>query len=271
MADYCYNGKVTELPYAKKSLGQHWLTDATALEAICEAAELTNDDVVLEVGPGVGTLTEYLVQRAGKVVAVEFDAKLAKELPARITANNLEVVQQDILQFDFTSLPPDYKIVANIPYYLTSNLIRTLSETPNAPSVVVLLVQKEVAERVTAAPGDMSVLGITAQYYWHAGVGLVVSAELFTPPPKVDSQVLILIRRTEPLFSDVDTKAFFRLVKAGFSERRKKLRSSLASGLHISKPEVEMLLTKAGIDPNLRAQTLSLDNWHVIYQALNTL
>ena len=257
-----------DLPYAKKSLGQHWLTDAPALEAICEAAELTIDDVVLEIGPGVGTLTEYLVQQAGRVIAVEFDQKLATELPTRVGAANLQVVEQDILQFDFTSLPPDYKVVANIPYYLTSNLIRVLSETPNAPSVAVLLVQKEVAERVTAAPGDMSVLSVTAQYYWHVGLGPLVPAALFTPPPKVDSQVLILVRRTEPLFADVDPRPFFRLVKAGFSERRKKLRSSLANGLHISKPEVEAALARSGIDPNLRAQALSLENWYAIYQVL---
>jgi len=258
---------MTNLPYAKKSLGQHWLTDTATLEAICDAAELTPNDTVLEIGPGLGTLTNYLVRRAGRVVAVEFDEALAAGLSDRVGAANLEIVKQDILQFDFTSLPPDYKVVANIPYYLTSNLIRVLSETLNSPTVAVLLVQKEVAERITAVPGDMSVLGVTAQYYWQVGVGPVVPAELFTPPPKVDSQVLILERRLQPLFGDVDTKTFFRLVKAGFSERRKKLRSSLSGGLHISKTEAEELLAKAGIDPNLRAQALTLQDWHKLYQA----
>jgi 16S rRNA (adenine1518-N6/adenine1519-N6)-dimethyltransferase len=258
---------MTDLPYAKKSLGQHWLTDAASLQAICDAAELTKDDVVLEIGPGLGTLTEYLVQRAAKVVAVEFDENLAGQLPGRVRADNLEVVSHDILKFDFTSLPPDYKVVANIPYYLTSNLIRVLSETPNAPSVAVLLVQKEVAERVAAAPGDMSLLSVTAQFYWQTGVGNIVPAALFTPPPKVDSQILMLQRRAEPLFAGVDTKEFFRLVKAGFSERRKMLRSSLAGGLHLSKTEVERVMVEAHIDPSLRAQALSLNDWHALYKA----
>jgi len=260
---------MSDLPFAKKSLGQHWLTDATTLAAICDAADVTKDDTVLEIGPGLGTLTELLVERAGQVTAIEFDDKLAAELPARVKADNLEVVSQDILRFDFTSLPPDYKIVANIPYYLTSNLIRVISETTNQPSVAVLLVQKEVAERVTAAPGAMSVLSVTAQFYWQVGVGFVVPAELFTPPPKVDSQVLILQHREVLLFPDANPKDFFRLVKAGFSERRKKLRSSLSNGLHISKPAVEELLAQAGIDPNLRAQALSLDDWHNLYKIVS--
>jgi 16S rRNA (adenine1518-N6/adenine1519-N6)-dimethyltransferase len=259
---------MSELPYAKKSLGQHWLTDAASLAAMCDAAEVDKNDVVLEIGPGLGTLTELLVQRAGEVIAVEFDEKLAGELPSRIKADNLKVVSQDILAYDFTTLPPDYKVVANIPYYLTSNLIRVLSETLNPPTVAALLAQKEVAERVAAAPGDMSVLGVTAQYYWQVGVGPVVPAELFTPPPKVDSQILMLVRPPAPLFPDVNAQEFFRLVKAGFSERRKKLRSSLSGGLHLSKPEAENLLQLAHIDPNLRAQSLSLDDWHALYQAL---
>lgn len=255
-------------PIPKKSLGQHWLTDAASLQAMCDAAELTRQDVVLEIGPGLGTLTELLVRQAGKVVAVEFDESLAGQLAGRVRADNLEIVSQDILKFDFTSLPPDYKVVANIPYYLTSNLIRVLSETPNLPSVVVLLVQKEVAERVAAAPGDMSVLSVTAQFYWQAGMGNVVPAALFTPPPKVDSRILLLQRRHQPLFADVDIELFFRLVKAGFSERRKKLRSSLSGGLHMSKTEVEGVLAKSEVDPNLRAQALSLDDWHAIYKVM---
>lgn len=256
-------------PTPKKSLGQHWLTDETALRGIVEAAALTEDDVVLEVGPGLGALTQYLVKRAGKVIAVEFDPELADTVSGRVPVGNLEIVHQDILSFDFTSLPPDYKLVANIPYYLTSNLIRTLSETTNRPSVAVLLVQKEVAERVVAEPGDMSVLSVTAQYYWQTGLGFVVPAELFEPAPKVDSQVLLLQRRDEELFPETNAKQFFRLVKAGFSERRKKLRSSLSNGLHISKKEAESILNKASIDPSLRAQALSLEDWHRLYLQLS--
>jgi 16S rRNA (adenine1518-N6/adenine1519-N6)-dimethyltransferase len=255
-------------PIPKKSLGQHWLNDPASLKAMCDAAEITTEDTVLEIGPGLGTLTKLLVEQAREVVAVEFDEYLAKMLPQRIQSSSLTVKQQDILSFDYTSLPADYKVVANIPYYLTSNLIRVLSETSNQPSVAVLLIQKEVAERVAAQPGAMSLLSVTAQFYWQTGVGPIIPAELFTPPPKVDSQILILERRPEPLFPDVDTTRFFRLVKAGFSERRKMLRSSLSGGMHISKPDAESLLKKAGIDPNLRAQALSLKDWHKLYLTL---
>jgi 16S rRNA (adenine1518-N6/adenine1519-N6)-dimethyltransferase len=253
-------------PVPKKSLGQHWLEDIDSLEAMCQAAELSADDVVLEIGPGLGTLTKLLIEQAREVVAVEFDRDLARALPSRFNAPNLTVTNEDILKFDFTRLPPDYKVVANIPYYLTSNLVRVLSESSNQPSVAVLLVQKEVAQRVAAEPGDMSVLSVTAQYYWAVGVGPIVPAELFTPPPKVDSQILIMQRHDAPLYPGVDAKKFFRLVKAGFSERRKMLRSSLSGGLHISKPDIEALLVQAGIDPNLRAQALSLDDWYKLYQ-----
>ncbi|HET7320401.1 MAG TPA: 16S rRNA (adenine(1518)-N(6)/adenine(1519)-N(6))-dimethyltransferase RsmA [Candidatus Saccharimonadales bacterium] len=258
-----------DLPFAKKSLGQHWLTDSASLEAMCQAAGVEARDTVLEIGPGLGTLTDLLVKRAGQVVAVEFDAKLADELPGRVPADNLQVLQQDILGLDFTQLPPGYKVVANIPYYLTSNLIRVLSETNNPPAVAVLLVQKEVAERVAAKPGAMSILGVTAQYYWDVRTGSEVPAELFTPPPKVDSQILILHRRPEPLFPDVDEKVFFRLVKAGFSQKRKTLQNSLSGGLHSSREQATSLLTAAGIEPTVRAQTLSLEQWYALYRAYN--
>lgn len=250
-----------------KSLGQHWLHDRTTLVAMCDAAEVTTQDTILEVGPGLGTLTEYLVERADQVVAVEFDKTLAKRLPKEITANNLTVHQQDILRFDTTNLPAGYKVVANIPYYLTSNLIRQLSESPNPPAMAVLLVQKEVAERVAAAPGDMSLLSVSAQYYWLVSLGMVVGAELFTPPPKIDSQILILKCRTEQLFDGVDDKRFFTVVKAGFSARRKTLHNSLAGGLRLEKSIVSVMLEKAGIANTLRPQELSLNDWYKVYQA----
>lgn len=257
-------------PIPKKSLGQHWLTDDRALDAIVMSADVDDDDTVLEVGPGLGTLTKKLTDKARLVVAVEFDEVLASSLGDRVKADNLEVVQHDILSFDFTTVEPDYKIVANIPYYLTSNLIRTISETPNQPSIAVILIQKEVAQRVAAPPGEMSLLSVSAQYYWDVSLGIEVPAELFTPPPKVDSQVLILHRRDSPLFVNSDEKKFFQIVKAGFSARRKKLRSSLSGGLRLPKDEIESILARAGIDPNLRAQSLSLKDWYEIYQAVTT-
>ena len=257
---------VFDAPHAKKSLGQHWLTDPASLHAMRDAAVLTKKDTVLEVGPGLGTLTELLAERAGRVIAVEFDEKLARELPSRVPAANLEVVRQDILRFDLTALPPGYKMVANIPYYLTSNLLRVLSEAVNPPVIAALLVQKEVAERVTALPGDMSILSATVQFYWEVHLGQVVPARLFTPPPKVDSQILILKRRALSPFPISDPKHFFRIIKAGFSQRRKTLLNSLSAGLHLSREQTVRLLEDAGISPTTRAQNLSLQQWFDIYR-----
>lgn len=251
----------------KKSLGQHWLHDELSLEAMADVARVGEGDTVLEIGPGLGTLTQELLSRNAHVVAVEFDHDLAVALPDRVPHKNLQIIEQDILSFDFTQLPAGYKVAANIPYYLTSNLLRVMCESPNPFTTAALLIQKEVAERVAAKPGDMSLLSVSVQFYCEVQLSVVVPAELFTPPPKVDSQVLGLAYRQQPLFPDVDTKQFFRIVKAGFSARRKKLRSSLSGGLHISKPEAESLLQKANIDPNLRAQALSLDDWHNLYLA----
>jgi 16S rRNA (adenine1518-N6/adenine1519-N6)-dimethyltransferase len=260
---------MTDLPKTKKSLGQHWLTDLATLTAICDAAEITTEDTVLEIGPGTGTLTRELVKRAREVVAVEFDKNLADQLTYSQIATNLQIIREDILKFDLTSMSAGYKVVANIPYYLTSNLVRTLSESTNPPAKAVLLVQKEVAQRIAAKAGDMSLLSISAQFYWQVSLGSVVPAQLFTPPPKVDSQIVILDRQTEPLFIETDTKKFFQLVKAGFASRRKTLLNSLAGGLRKEKAETQTILQTAGIDPGLRAQNLSLDEWHRLYQVIN--
>jgi len=256
-----------DVPATKKSLGQHWLNDEDSLLAICDAAKVTQDDVVLEIGPGPGTLTEKLVTRARQVVAVEFDEALAEQLPTRVRADNLQVTTQDILKFDFTSLPHPYKVVANIPYYLTSNLLRVMCESSNPFERAALLIQKEVAERVVAKPGAMSLLSVSVQFYCEASLGPLVPAELFTPPPKVDSQVLVLAYRSQPLFKNVDTKRFFRVVKAGFSQRRKTLHNSLSGGLQISRDAAAALLQAADIPPTTRAQELSLEQWHALYLA----
>jgi 16S rRNA (adenine1518-N6/adenine1519-N6)-dimethyltransferase len=257
-------------PAPKKSLGQHWLHDAASLQAMCEAANVTSSDTVLEIGPGLGTLTELLVRQAKAVVAVEFDPQLAEQLPSRVSATNLEVVNEDILSFDLTSMPADFKVVANIPYYLTSNLVRVLSESPNQPVCAALLVQKEVAERVAAEPGGMSLLSVTAQFYWDVRLSRVVEAELFMPPPKVDSQIVVLTRRNNKEYESVDTRAFFRLVKAGFSQRRKTLLNSLSAGLHLEKTKVIELCDTAQIDAKRRPQTLSLTEWYNLYLVHST-
>lgn len=245
----------------KKELGQHWLKDRDILSDIADAAELSSVDTVLEIGPGLGTLTSELLRRAGRVVAVEFDRDLARKLPGQFPGKNLEVVAADILSYDLSALPANYKVVANVPYYITSKIVEKLMTASNKPSHTVLLVQKEVAERLAALPGDMSVLSISAQIYAEVSLGAIVEAEYFTPPPKVDSRVVILRSRQKPLVDKDLEKTFFRLVKAGFSARRKKLSSSLSGGLSISKPQAISLLEGVKIDPNLRAQDLSLTQW----------
>ena len=245
----------------KKELGQHWLKDRDILAAIADDAELMPEDTVLEIGPGLGTLTSELLRRAGRVVAVEFDPDLARKLPGQFPGKNLQVVHEDILQFDLGSLPAGYKVVANVPYYITSKIIEKLMTAKNKPSLVVILVQKEVAERVAAGPGDMSILAISAQVFAKARLGVEVPREYFTPPPKVDSQVVILETLAAPLVAPEDKKAFFRVVKAGFSAKRKKLRSSISAGLAISKPAAEELLRHANINPDDRAEDLSIEDW----------
>jgi 16S rRNA (adenine1518-N6/adenine1519-N6)-dimethyltransferase len=250
---------------ARKSLGQHWLEDEAALKKISESIYISSDDTVLEIGPGLGALTKYLVQKARRVIAVELDESLAARLSSVVPADNLEVIAGDILKFDFSSLPLNYKIAANIPYYLTSNLLRVLTGSTNPPRSMVLLVQKEVAQRIAARPGNMSVLAVSVQLYYEAELSDMVPATAFNPRPKVDSQIVVLKRRRDPLFPNLDTQKFFKIIKAGFSEKRKKLRSSLSGGLGISKAEADELLNSADINPDLRAETLSLQQWHKIY------
>lgn len=257
----------------KKSLGQHWLFDIDALDAMADSADVSTGDHILEIGPGLGTLTQILLERGAIVTAVELDQNLFNKLQHRDFGQfnkNLTLVNQDILKFDLTSLPASYKLVANIPYYLTSNLIRLISETTNSPSQAAVLMQKEVAQRAAAKPGNLSVLGVTAQYFWEVGLGREVAAELFTPPPKVDSQILILNRRPGQVFSDVGQKDYFRTVKAGFSQKRKTLLNSLSGGLGLAKEEVKKACAVAGIDPARRAQTLSLEEWHQLTRTFNS-
>ena len=245
----------------KKSLGQHWLKDPEILADIAEAAELTGDDVVLEIGPGLGPLTSRLLARANSVTAVEFDTDLARKLPGQFPGKKLTVVNQDILQFDLNQLPKNYKVVANVPYYITSKIVEKLMTAENKPSIAVLLVQKEVAERIAAEAGNMSILSVSVQIFAEAELDIEVPRQFFTPPPKVDSQVVVLRTRNNPLITPEDQRDFFRIVKAGFSAKRKKLRSSLSGGLVIDKSVAEELLKNAGISPDARAEDLAIEDW----------
>lgn len=244
-----------------KSLGQHWLRDRRVLAHIADCAEVEKDDTVLEIGPGLGTLTSELLRRSKQVVAVEFDSELARKLPAQFPGKNLQVINSDILSFDLSVMPGGYKVVANVPYYITSKIVQLLMTAKNKPAVAVLLIQKEVAERLAAQPGDMSILAVSAQIFADVSLGDVVPAELFTPPPKVDSQVVILKTRHQSVLGGLSEKEFFRVVKAGFSAKRKKLRSSLAGGLGVPKDQAMHYLDLAGIDADKRAEDLSIGEW----------
>jgi 16S rRNA (adenine1518-N6/adenine1519-N6)-dimethyltransferase len=244
-----------------KSLGQHWLHDRYTLEQIAEAADIQPHDTILEIGPGLGTLTSELLRRADNVTAVEYDADLARKLPGQFPGKNLTVINDDILQFVLDDLPSGYKVVANVPYYITSKIVEKLMTAKNKPSIAVLLVQKEVAERIAAKPGDMSILAVATQIYAESSLGVPVPKQYFTPPPKVDSQVVILKTRAVPLVSPEDEKALMRVVKAGFVAKRKKLRSSISAGLAIDKLAAEELLRHANVNPDDRAEDLSIDDW----------
>lgn len=255
-----------------KSLGQHWLRDRVVLDGIAEEAEIKNGDFVLEIGPGLGTLTSSLLKFAGKdgeVLAIEFDENLAKKLPAQFPGKNLTVKNTDFLDFDLSKLPKNYKVAANVPYYITSKIIEKLLTSENKPSIAALLVQKEVAERICAKSGDLSVLSIASQIYADCELGQVVPRELFTPPPKVDSQVVILkILEKNKLecFNDqnntkISEKQFFRIVKAGFTARRKKILKALSANLALSKEQTIEILVQAKVLPDARAQELTIKNW----------
>lgn len=242
----------------RKSLGQNWLKDRAVLDEIVRFAGVSDEDVVLEIGPGLGTLTSALLRRAKTVVAVELDESLATNLPAQFPGKNLQVISADILQFDFGCLPANYKVVANLPYYITSKIIRALLEAAQKPQSITILVQKEVAERIAQVDGS-SILGLAVENWAEVKLGQIVPAELFTPPPKVNSQIVRLDLRPQPLVED--EKTFMRVVRAAFSEKRKKLRSSLSGGLAISKDQAELLLRQADLDPNSRAQELVLSDF----------
>lgn len=258
----------------KKSLGQHWLHDQASLRAMCDAAGVEAGDAVLEIGPGLGTLTEVLAARGAEVLALEYDAELIATLRkkfANYDSSQVWIEQGDIRTYNFGNMPDSYKVVANIPYYLTANLLRILTEeNTHKPAVAALLTQKEVAERVAARPGQMAFVSVAAQYYYEVLLGREVPAALFTPPPKVDSQILILRKRDQPLFDDVESKEFFRVVKAGFSQRRKTLLNSLSAGLQLDKAAVKDICEAVGIDSSRRAQTLSIEEWHNLYLAYVT-
>ena len=261
--------------HPKKGLGQNFLVDEKALARVTAAAELKPTDTVLEIGPGLGSLTRHLAEAAQRVVAVEIDQDLLPALEDTLQPyGNVEVIRADILAFDLVrqvNPPPGYKVVANIPYNITSAVIRYLLEAPVRPERIVLTVQAEVAERIIAQPNDMSVLAVSVQFYSWPRIVARLPAGAFYPRPQVDSAVVQLDVRPSPAVPVDDVNQFFRVVKAGFSQKRKQLRNSLSGGLHLSNQQVDALLAQAGIDPQRRAETLTLDEWGAVARAAVTL
>jgi 16S rRNA (adenine1518-N6/adenine1519-N6)-dimethyltransferase len=249
---------------ADKKLGQNFLQDPGALEKITAAADIDQSDTVLEIGAGLGSLTRYLAVSAREVFAVEVDRQLTRLLPALLDGYpNVRVIEGDILKLSPAQigLPSNYLVVANIPYHITSAIIRHLLEAQPKPRRIVLTVQKEIAERICEDPPDMSLLALSVQVYGRPRIEAVIRSGAFYPAPKVDSAVVRIDIYTHSLIPKGQLDNFFRLIKAGFSQKRKTLRNSLSGGLRISREQTEALLGAASIDPGRRAETLNLEEW----------
>ena len=254
----------------RKSLGQHFLTDTRILNRIVAAAELDPGDQVLEIGPGRGVLTRRLLEQAGRVVAVEMDQYLMVDLPLRLdNPSNLQVVHGDARTIDLEPLvgvDTPYKVVANLPYYAANPIVRRLLESRPKPELLVVMVQQEVAHSMLAKPGVMSILSVATQFYAKPSLVCHVPPRSFRPPPTVNSSVVRLDVRPEPAVEVSDESAFFQVVRAGFSAKRKQLRNSLSHGLGVHPTEVGELLEDLAFDGRRRAETLTLDEWALIFK-----
>lgn len=247
-------------------LGQNFLIEPKYLEQILEAAEPLEGEQVVEIGPGMGVLTRQLSRKAKEVLAIEVDPRMVEILKTLcLNCTNLTVRTMDIRHFNPTSIG-DYKIVANLPYYLTSHILRKFLEEKNKPKEMVILVQKEVADRICATPNRMSLLSVSVQFYGNPKMIGVVPRDAFYPTPQVSSAIVKISTYRTPIFSDVHPERFFSLVKAGFGEKRKQLGNSLTGYAGDSKEEVVARLKQAGVNPERRAETLSLAEWRQIYR-----
>jgi 16S rRNA (adenine1518-N6/adenine1519-N6)-dimethyltransferase len=249
----------------KKKLGQNFLQDPALLDKIVRVAEVSQSDTVLEIGPGLGSLTRHLATSAKEVVAVEIDQDLLPPLRATLDDYaNVRIVAGDMLHIAPNEIisSSEYLAVANIPYYITSALLRHLLENSPRPKRMVLTMQKEVAKRICVAEGEkMSLLALSIQLYGKARIAAQIPAGAFYPPPKVDSAVIRIDLYPQPRIPILLLDDFFTLAKAGFSQKRKTLRNALAGGLRISAQKSENLLLEAGIDSRRRAETLRLAEW----------
>lgn len=252
----------------RKSLGQNFLVDQRALERIVEAAELGPGDIVLEIGPGLGILTRCLAAGAGWVVAIELDQRLVEVLKQTLAdLPNVDIIHGDILELNPADLLErqvagfQYKVVSNLPYYITSAVLRHLLTAKVRPKLMIVTVQLEVARRITAEPGDMSLLAVSVQFYGRPRIVARIKASAFYPSPQVDSAVIRIDLDGRPLVEVDDADSFFKVVRAGFAQRRKQLRNALAAELALPASQVAQALSRAGVNPKRRAQTLGIEEW----------
>lgn len=265
--------------FAKKSLGQNFLVDKEVLKNIIDAAELSEEDNVLEIGPGKGVLTNELVRRTGKVIAIEKDEKLSVLMDSRLHGNDkARVMEGDILDINLPKLIEEnnfynYKIVANIPYYITGKLLQLFLETKYPPRSMTLLVQKEVAERICAGAGGMSIIAVSVQYYGQPSIKGLVSRECFEPVPKVDSAIIKINLLDKKVLNEKKQKSeeFFRLVKIGFSSPRKTLVNNLSNGLGLDKEIIGSIIERNNFKESTRAQELRVEDWEKILTTMNNL
>jgi 16S rRNA (adenine1518-N6/adenine1519-N6)-dimethyltransferase len=252
---------------ANKFLGQNFLIDQKVVEDMIEAADLKGSETVLEVGPGLGILTEEIARKKCKVLAMEKDKNLIPYLTDKFKNNkNIEIKSGDILREKISF--KNYKIIANLPFYLTSHFLRVFLEYANKPSVMVLLMQKEVAERIVAHDKNKSILSVSCELYSEPKIIRQVPSKAFYPRPEVDCAIVKFEVFRKPKYEIKDLKLFFKIVKAGFSARRKQIHNNISSGLLISSKDTKKILEKAKINPTRRAQTLSLEEWHKLYKAV---
>lgn len=254
-----------------KGLGQNFLFERGVVDRIARGAKVSPNDHVLEIGPGLGILTETLMGYAGNVTVVEYDHRLAGHLRATFGDHDgFRLVEADALSVSSDDLFPGgspFVVVANLPYNIASGVIRHILDQPRRPQRLVLMVQREVAERIVASPGELSVLGVATQFYAEARILFDVSPTVFVPPPTVTSSVLRLdVRPTLPL-AEAEIADFMRIVRAGFNQKRKQVANSIAARFGLPKAEVETWLRQAGVDPDRRAQTLAVDEWVAIRRA----
>jgi 16S rRNA (adenine1518-N6/adenine1519-N6)-dimethyltransferase len=254
----------------KKSLGQNFLHDPNLLQKIVATAEIRPNETVLEIGPGTGALTVLLAQAARRVIAIEVDERLKLVLDRALEPYpNVWVIYQDALTIDIPMLvrPDDYVLVANLPYYITSAILRHVLENDHPPRRLVLTVQAEVADRLIAQPPDMSLLAVSVQFFGQPRIVTRLKPGVFWPRPEVDSAVVRIDTYDKPPAEVPDARTFFRVVRAGFGQKRKQLKNSISSGLNLGSDEANALFEAAGIDPRRRAETLSLDEWAMLTRA----